>query len=124
MPDPTPAVAEDVVIDQTDYSTCPRPTTPPANLTKSVVIVDPSDPANTEIIPSSTTSPSLPLDVPSNMPPPYDEEPEIDALLMAQRARTPVAVIVSEDYSLVPFKVPYPLVTLGWFWVMDAWVSS
>nr|XP_019013326.1 uncharacterized protein I206_01392 [Kwoniella pini CBS 10737]OCF52107.1 hypothetical protein I206_01392 [Kwoniella pini CBS 10737] len=51
------------------------------------------------------------------------EKPEITALLMAQRARTPVAVAVAQDYSAVPFKVPRPLVVLGWFWITDAWLE-
>lgn len=51
------------------------------------------------------------------------EDDELEALLVAQRARTPVAVALAQDYSEVTFKVPRPFVLLGWFWVVDAWVS-
>ena len=50
------------------------------------------------------------------------EVPEIAALLMAQRARTPIAIAVAQDYTSVPFRVPRPFIVLGWFWVTDAWV--
>jgi hypothetical protein len=53
-----------------------------------------------------------------------DEAPEVAALLLAQRARTPVAIAVGQDCTVVPFKVPRPFVVLGWFWVADAWVSE
>ncbi|KAJ9108574.1 hypothetical protein QFC19_002290 [Naganishia cerealis] len=49
------------------------------------------------------------------------EVPEIEALLRAHRARTPVAVGISEDCILVPFSVPRPFLILGWFWITDAW---
>ncbi|WWC85264.1 uncharacterized protein L201_000126 [Kwoniella dendrophila CBS 6074] len=52
-----------------------------------------------------------------------EEAPEISALLMAQRARTPIAVAVAQDYSSVPFKVPRPFIVLGWFWITDAWLE-
>jgi hypothetical protein len=52
------------------------------------------------------------------------EAPAIEALILAQRARTPIAIAVAQDYSAVPFKVPRPFVVLGWFWVLDAWVSA
>lgn len=42
---------------------------------------------------------------------------------MAQRARIPVAVAVSQCSPLVPFKVPRDVVALGWFWVVDAWTE-
>lgn len=51
------------------------------------------------------------------------EAPIIEALLMAQRAQTPVAVAVANDFTEVPFKVPRPVVTLGWFWIVEAWVE-
>ena len=51
------------------------------------------------------------------------ETPDIAALLKAQRARTPVAIAVTQDYSGAPFKLPRPFVVLGWFWVADAWVG-
>lgn len=50
------------------------------------------------------------------------EEPEIEALLLAQRARTPLAIAVAQDYLEPPFKVPRAFVVLGWFWLTDAWV--
>ncbi|WVQ78260.1 hypothetical protein IAT38_000344 [Cryptococcus sp. DSM 104549] len=52
-----------------------------------------------------------------------DEAPEIAALIMAQRARTPVAVAVAQDYTAVPFRVPRPYIVLGWFWITDAWLE-
>ncbi len=52
------------------------------------------------------------------------EAPDIAALLMAQRARTPLAIAVAQDYSSCPFKIPRPFVVLGWFWLADAWVSE
>ncbi|ORY25750.1 hypothetical protein BCR39DRAFT_543219 [Naematelia encephala] len=51
-----------------------------------------------------------------------NEAPEIMALLKSQRARTPVALAVAQDYSLAPFQVPRPFAVLGWFWVAEAWV--
>lgn len=56
------------------------------------------------------------------VPGPRESEP-VEALLMAQRAQTPVAVAVSEAYQDVPFKVPRPYIVLGWFWIIDAWVA-
>lgn len=117
------SVTVEETLPQPNYASHPRPTTPPTNLTPSVVVVDPRDQSNMSIVPTNDTALNLPP-IPSDMPPPNSEEPEIDSLLMAQRARTPVAIVVSEDYSLLPFNSPYPLVTLGWFWVVDAWVSS
>jgi len=52
------------------------------------------------------------------------EVPEIEALLMSHRARIPVAIAVAQDYSGLPFRLPRPFVVLGWFWVVDAWVSQ
>ena len=52
------------------------------------------------------------------------EAPEIEALLMSHRARIPVAIAVAQDYSGLPFRLPRPFVVLGWFWVVDAWVSQ
>jgi hypothetical protein len=49
------------------------------------------------------------------------EAPEINALLLAHRARTPVALAVAEDYGVVPWNVPRAFITLGWFWITDAW---
>ncbi len=49
------------------------------------------------------------------------EAPEINALLLAHRARTPVALSVAEDYGVVPWNVPRAFISLGWFWVTDAW---
>lgn len=45
-------------------------------------------------------------------------------LFQAQSARTPVAVIVSQDYALLPYKLPRAYVVLGWFWIVDAWVGG
>ncbi|WVQ98537.1 hypothetical protein IAU59_005663 [Kwoniella sp. CBS 9459] len=53
----------------------------------------------------------------------FEEEAHVSALLRAQRYRTPVAVAVSQDYAAAPFKVPRPLVVLGWFWIVDAWLE-
>lgn len=52
------------------------------------------------------------------------EAPEIESLLMTHRARIPIALTVAQDYSGVPFRVPRPFIALGWFWIVDAWVSS
>jgi len=52
------------------------------------------------------------------------ESPEIEALLMTQRARTPIAVSVAQDYPQTPFNLPRPFVVLGWFWIIDAWVCG
>ena len=49
---------------------------------------------------------------------------EIEALKMACKFRSPVAIAVSHDYSETPFKVPRKFVVLGWFWIVDAWVSA
>jgi len=50
------------------------------------------------------------------------ESPEIEALLLSHRARTPIAVAVAQDYAHTPFCVPRPVVVLGWYWIIDAWV--
>ena len=52
------------------------------------------------------------------------EAPEIEALFMSHRARIPVAIAVAQDYSGLPFRLPRPFVVLGWFWIVDAWVSQ
>jgi hypothetical protein len=52
------------------------------------------------------------------------ESYEIEALCAAQRLRSPLAIAVAEDYSATPFKVPREFIVLGWFWVIDAWVSQ
>lgn len=51
------------------------------------------------------------------------ESKEITALLLAHRARVPIVAGVSEDYDVVPFKVPYPYVILGLFYITDAWLE-
>ena len=52
------------------------------------------------------------------------ESPEIEALLMTHRARTPIALAVAQDYPYTPFQLPRPFVVLGWFWIIDAWVCG
>lgn len=52
------------------------------------------------------------------------ERVEIEALRQAQKYGTPVAVALAGDYDGVPFKVPRKFIVLGWFWVVDAWVSQ
>jgi hypothetical protein len=52
------------------------------------------------------------------------ESPEIEALLLTHRARTPIAVAVAQDYAHTPFCVPRPFVVLGWYWIIDAWVCT
>jgi hypothetical protein len=49
------------------------------------------------------------------------EPPPLEALFLAQRARTPICLAVSEDYSGMPFSLPRPFMTLGWYWVTDSW---
>ncbi len=51
------------------------------------------------------------------------EAPEIAALLLAHRARTPIAVGASEEYKTLFNKWPKPFVMLGWFWLTDAWLE-
>lgn len=51
------------------------------------------------------------------------EAPEINALLLAHRARTPVALGVSEDYADMPWQLPRSFIVLGWFWITDAWLE-
>lgn len=53
-----------------------------------------------------------------------DEEELVEALLLSQRARIPIALAVTQDYSGAPFKVPRGAVVLGWFWLVQAWVSK
>lgn len=48
---------------------------------------------------------------------------EIKACLMAHRARLPVVVGVSQDYSGVIFRVAKPYMMLGMFWITDAWLE-
>ena len=52
------------------------------------------------------------------------ESAEIDALLLAQRARLPIVLVVASDYSAAPFKVPRRIIVLGWFWIDEAWVRE
>lgn len=81
----------------------PRRPTPPPEIAKSIDrILHPT--------PESTTNDDRPLEL-----------PEIEALLRAHRAGTPVAIGVSEDWTLIPFRVSRPFVLLGWFWITDAW---
>ncbi|WWD15727.1 hypothetical protein CI109_100149 [Kwoniella shandongensis] len=96
----------------------PRPASPPFNVLPTVVHVDsqPSQAANpAERFWSEANNDGARVDV--------DEAPEIAALLMAQRARTPIAIAVAQDYTAVPFRVPRPFIVLGWFWVTDAWLE-
>ncbi|KAJ9107684.1 hypothetical protein QFC21_001144 [Naganishia friedmannii] len=61
---------------------------------------------------------------PYQPPAPADEKQElfeVEALLRSHRAGMPVAVGISEDCTLVPFKVSRPFLILGWFWITDAW---
>lgn len=100
-----------------DHEPAIRPSSPPLNILPSVY--------NTEKVRINANCTSSTAQ--EDQKPDLDlanagEKPEITALLMAQRARTPVAVAVAQDYSAVPFKVPRPLVVLGWFWITDAWV--
>lgn len=53
----------------------------------------------------------------------HDELPEVKALLKAQRARTPVALAVAQDFDSIPFRVTEPFIVLGWFWVVESWVG-
>ncbi|OCF35309.1 hypothetical protein I316_02855 [Kwoniella heveanensis BCC8398] len=95
-----------------------RPLTPPLNILPTIASFDSSgttdpDPANRFWSPKK--SEPTPLS--------FDEEPAVSALLKAQRYRTPIAVAVAQDYAAVPFKVPRPLVVLGWFYIVDAWLE-
>lgn len=56
-------------------------------------------------------------------PEPKLEERAVEALLMAHRAGTPVAVAVTPSYAHTPFKVGKDILGLGWFWVLDAWTE-
>ncbi|WVF72399.1 hypothetical protein IAT40_007214 [Kwoniella sp. CBS 6097] len=96
----------------------PRLSTPPLNILPTIASFDSSevinpDPANRFWSPKKTEP--TPLN--------FDEEPAVAALLKAQRYRTPIAVAVAQDYAAVPFKVPRPLIVLGWFWIVDAWLE-
>ncbi|KIR58584.1 hypothetical protein I314_05423 [Cryptococcus bacillisporus CA1873] len=53
----------------------------------------------------------------------HDELPEVKALLKAQRARTPVALAVAQDFDSIPFRVTEPFIVLGWFWVVESWLE-
>jgi hypothetical protein len=82
----------------------PRRPTPPPEIGKSInQILHPT--------PESTTT-NRPLEL-----------PEIEALLRAHRARTPIAIGISEDWTLIPFRVARPFIILGWFWITDAWAE-
>lgn len=48
---------------------------------------------------------------------------EIKACLVAHRARVPIVVGVSQDYTGVKFRVPQPYIMLGMFWITDAWLE-
>lgn len=37
--------------------------------------------------------------------------------------RTPIALLVAEDYEALPYKLPRAYMALGWFWIIDSWVS-
>jgi hypothetical protein len=104
---------------QMDYIRLPIPK-PPAGPEKTY-LAGPSTP-RINVLPSA-----LHIDELGRSPAPLIEnsieEPEIEALLLAQRARTPIALAVAQDYLEPPFKVPRAFVVLGWFWLTDAWVS-
>ncbi|ORX39673.1 hypothetical protein BD324DRAFT_678783 [Kockovaella imperatae] len=69
-------------------------------------------------------SPTLPnISVPASSSADAHDPPEIAALLAAQRARTPVALCVTTDYRVAPFRVPRRMTVLGWFWVTEAWLE-
>jgi hypothetical protein len=86
-------------------TTVMRSTTPPINILPSVVQFNKTD--------EPVTSEAGPR-----------ESREVASLLMAQRARTPVAIAVAQDYPFARFKIPRSYIVLGWFWVVDAWVRS
>lgn len=67
----------------------------------------------------SSKSPSVPPN-----PEAPAERAEINALRQAQKYGTPVAVALAGDYVGVPFKVPRKFIVLGWFWIVDSWVST
>lgn len=52
-----------------------------------------------------------------------EEERAVEALLMAHRAGTPVAVAVTPSYRYTPFRARKDVLGLGWFWVLDAWTE-
>lgn len=94
----------------------PGPSSPRINILPSVAHVKDVD---------HTSQPVNEFSQPQPIPPGHyiPEEAEIEALLMAQRARTPIALAVAQDCLEPPFKVPRAFVVLGWFWLTDAWVS-
>lgn len=97
------AGSDEMTLKPVDSIPLPRRPTPPPEISTSVNRVLHQ---NTE--PNNTTTRPLEL-------------PEVEALLRAHRARIPVAVGMSEDWTLVPFRVPRPFTILGWFWITDAW---
>nr|XP_018264086.1 uncharacterized protein I303_03964 [Kwoniella dejecticola CBS 10117]OBR86244.1 hypothetical protein I303_03964 [Kwoniella dejecticola CBS 10117] len=93
-----------------------RSTSPPLNILPSVFTTQSAGPGSTALDPKNDQKPEIKRDR-------LIEQPEVAALLMAVRARTPVAVAVAQDYAAVPFKVPRPFIILGWLWITDAWLE-
>lgn len=115
---PKPFVVEYPESRDPEENSAVRSVTPGINLLPSVVSLDKTPTATS--IPNGKSSAEGGTDTGATV----DEAPEVAALLLAQRARTPVAIAVGQDCAVVPFKVPRPFVVLGWFWVGDAWVSE
>lgn len=98
------------------------------------ILDDKSDHSATALGPDETFVEPLPLGTASLLSTEIEQQhatpnrslevPEIEALLMSHRARIPVAIAVAQDYSGLPFRLPRPFVVLGWFWIVDAWVSQ
>ena len=90
-------------------------------------LVDPVTGESTPVIKPASTNANATWRSPWNQRSPAPKrEPEedfVEALLTAQRAATPVALAVTKDYSLFPYQVPRGICGLGWFFVVDAWVS-
>jgi hypothetical protein len=105
----------------------PGPSSPKVNILPDVRLVDPVTGESTPVVkpagPNANATWRSPWD---KRPPAPKREPEeecVEALLTAQRAATPVALAVTKDYSLFPYQVPRGICGLGWFFVVDAWVS-
>lgn len=99
----------------------PSPTRPPATIADELNMAmkstdEPEGIARIATAATASTSNGTTASVPAETAP-------VEALLMANRARTPVALAVGHDYPGVPFKVPRALVVLGWFWITEAWTE-
>ncbi|KAJ9115915.1 hypothetical protein QFC22_005058 [Naganishia vaughanmartiniae] len=112
VPTSAKPVEDNMILKPVDAIPPPRKSTPPPEIAKAIARVRADSRHGSKPYQSPTPTEGK------------QELPEIDALLRSHRAGMPIAVGISEDCTLVPFKVSRPFLILGWFWITDAWPES